>query len=173
MRKSNVTRAAEAAEIESIRRSLVSLRRLFQRRELAQLWSEAFGRRADVDYTDLRLLDAVRVAARDDAEPGATVGEVGRLLGLDPSRASRLVASGVRRGLLVRKASQGDARKVLLEITARGRVVAEKGSALTRSRIALALELGAFGDDETKRLAVLLERFVGSLLAPEGSARGR
>ena len=89
------TRATEPASVESIRHSLIALRRLFQRRELVQLWESAFGERSQLDYTDLRLLDAVRVAQASDSAQGATVGELARLLGVDPSRASRQVAQAV------------------------------------------------------------------------------
>src|SRR5688500_15771749 len=92
-------------QVESIRRSLVSLRRLFQRRELANLWASAFGQRSELDYFDVRLLDAVRVSSSNEGTSGATVGDVSRLLGIDPSRASRQVASAVRKGLLTRVAA--------------------------------------------------------------------
>ena len=153
--------------VESIRSSLVALRRLFQRRELVQLWASAFGERSQMDYTDLRLLDAIRVA-QAQSPGGATVGEVSRLLGVDPSRASRQVAKAVARGLLKRQAAQGDGRKVLLQITRRGAAVQEKGSTLTRSRIALALD--GWTDTEQARLATLLARFVERLLR-DGTAQ--
>src|SRR5215813_13806626 len=111
-------RKAHKSEVEAIRVSLVELRRLFQRRELVELWATAAGSTAGLDYTELRLLDAIRVAeARGN---GATVGDASRLLGVDPSRASRQVARAVAKGLLRRRAEQGDGRKVLLEVTARG-----------------------------------------------------
>lgn len=155
-------RPSEGQTVESIRRSLVALRRLFQRRELAELWASAFGDHSRLDYTDLRLLDAVRVSQPPDTSEGATVGEISRLLGVDPSRASRQVASAVAKGLLVRQASQGDGRKVVLRITSRGARLQAKGSAVTRRRIALALE--AWADADQVMLADLLDRFVAHLL---------
>ena len=127
---------ARETDIESIRRSLVGLRRVFQRKDLVGLWESAFGRHSKLDYLELKLLDAVRVAS----EGGATVGEVSNLLGVDPSRASRQVAAAVAKGLLERRASQGDARKVVLEVTARGAKLQQRGSDLTRARIELALK---------------------------------
>src|SRR5262245_19982811 len=91
--------SAHYGDIESIRRSLVGLRRIFQRKDLVGLWESAFGRHSKMDYSELKLLDAVRVASE-----GATVGEVSTLLGVDPSRASRQVARAVVKGLLARKA---------------------------------------------------------------------
>jgi DNA-binding MarR family transcriptional regulator len=154
MRKSS---NSQAATVETIRHSVVSLRRLFQRKELTQLWASAFGRHSKLDYGELRLLDAVRSGA-------TTVGDVGRLLGVDASRASRQVASAVKKGLLERRAEQRDARKVVLEVTASGQRLAEKGSQLTRDRIALAL--GGWSAAEKQRFAADLERFVRQLSAP-------
>jgi len=136
---------------EAIRQSLVDLRRLFQRRELPALWGAAA-----LDYNELRLLDAVRVA-----EP-ATVGDVARRLGIDPSRASRQVARAVRRGLLRRRAEQRDARKVVLEVTSRGRTVQVRGSDLTRARIEHAL--ARWTAREREQFVELFARFVAELV---------
>jgi DNA-binding MarR family transcriptional regulator len=151
--------------VESIRRSLVSLRRLFQRKELAEQWAAAYGERASLDYGDLRLLDAVRVAQASGE--GATVGAVSTLLGVDPSRASRVVAQAIAKGLLLRLAAQDDGRKVLLDITAKGLRLAEKGSEVSRSRIALALD--TWTESDRNRLSTLLGRLVDHL----AGARGR
>ena len=156
------TCATEPASVESIRQSLIALRRLFQRRELVQLWASAFGEHSQLDYTDLRLLDAVRVAQSSDSAEGATVGALSRLLGVDPSRASRQVAQAVTKGLLRRQAAQGDARKVVLQITPRGAALQNKGSTLTRSRIALAID--GWTRTEQAQLAKLLSRFVERML---------
>jgi DNA-binding MarR family transcriptional regulator len=164
---------ADTPEVESVRCSLVALRRLFQRRELAEMWASTFGDRARLDYGDLRLLDAVRVAQSSQVDAGATVGAMSQLLGIDPSRASRQVASAVSKGLLLRQAAQGDGRKVVLKITASGERLLAKGSAVSRSRIALALD--AWPDSERKRLAGLLDRFVQQLLleSPALSVKGK
>jgi DNA-binding MarR family transcriptional regulator len=162
---------ADSAEVESIRSSLVALRRLFQRRELAELWAHAFGDRAALDYADLRLLDAVRVAQSSTSPEGASVGDVSRLLGVDPSRASRQVGGAVRKGLLKRHAAQADARKVVLVITAAGARLLAKGSEVSRSRIALALDAWTVAD--RRRLAGLLDRFVDQLLLEHPARTGR
>ena len=148
--------------VESIRVSLVELRRLFQRRELAELWAAAAGGgRSRLDYGELRLLDAIRVAELK-RPAGANVGDVARLLGVDPSRASRQVARAVARGLLRRRAAQGDARQVVLSVTARGAALQARGSALTRARIALALQ--DWSAPDRARFAAQLARFVGAMV---------
>ena len=137
--------------VESIRRSLVTLRRLFQRKELAELWAAAFGEDTRLDYTELRLLDAVGIAAP------ATVGQIAQRLGIDPSRASRQVTAAIRRGLLRRRAEPGDARKVVVEVTAAGAALQRRGSELTRARIKLAL--GRWTAADRAAFAALFGRF--------------
>jgi DNA-binding MarR family transcriptional regulator len=141
--------------VEGIRRSLVTLRRMFQRKELAELWASAFGEATRLDYTELRLLDAVGLA-----EP-ATVGDIAQLLGIDPSRASRLVAAAIRRGHLRRRLEPGDARKVVVEITRAGAALQRKGSDLTRARIALAL--GDWSAADRAAFVKLFGRFTAAI----------
>lgn len=158
MRKSR-----DAAAVEEIRHSLVGLRRLFQRKELAQDWAAAFGKRSRLDYAELKLVDAVRTG-------GKTVGDVARLLGVDASRASRAVAAAVKKGVLRRTVTQDDARKVVIEVTAAGAKLAEKGSELTRTRIALALD--GWSQAQTARFAKEFAQFVASL-SPSPARRER
>ena len=151
-------RTAHSGEVEPIRVALVDLRRLFQRKELTALWGAA-----GLDYGDLRLLDAVGVAI---ARRGtATVGDVARLLGIDPSRASRQVARAVARDLLVRRAAQRDGRQVVLAITPRGTRLQAKGSALTRARIGDAI--AAWPVSDRRRFADQLARFVTAMVGSE------
>jgi len=146
--------------VDDIRLGLIELRRLFQRRELVELWESAFGRAATFDYADVRLLDAI-ASYRRGSDSGVTVGEVARALGVDPSRASREVSRAVKSGLLTRKSTQADGRRVELFITARGAAMQKKGSALTRARIDLALR--AFGSHERQQFAALFRRFVDAI----------
>jgi DNA-binding MarR family transcriptional regulator len=164
MRKSHIGNRPDHQTVEEIRIALVELRRLFQRKELAELWAAAAGHASvpGLDYAELRLLDAIRVA--ESRRPaGATVGDVARLLGVDPSRASRQVARAVAKGHLKRRAVQSDARKVVLEVTPRGARLQARGSALTRARIALALDV--WSDAERARFAHLFSRFVGAIVS--------
>jgi DNA-binding MarR family transcriptional regulator len=139
------------AHIEQIRVSLVTLRRMFQRKELAALWA---GDPA-LDYTELRLLDAVRIA-----QP-ATVGEVAQRLGIDPSRASRQVKAAIERGVLRRSVDARDGRKVVVEVTKAGAAVQQRGSNLTRDRIAMAVK--GWSTAEQERFARLFERFAAGM----------
>lgn len=123
------------------------------------MWASAFGKQSKLDYTELRLLDAVRVSG----DGGATVGEVAVRLGVDPSRASRQVARAVGRGVLGRHAVQDDGRKVVVRVTAAGAKLQARGSELTRSRISLAIDGWSAADRE--RFAVLFDRFAQAMLA--------
>jgi DNA-binding MarR family transcriptional regulator len=150
-------RKAHTSGVEQVRIALVELRRLFQRKELTALWGAA-----QLDYSDLRLLDAVQVAL---ARRGtASVGDVARLLGIDASRASRQVARAVARGLLERKAAQGDGRKVVLAVTAKGARLQGKGSDVTRARIARAI--ATWPELDRARFVSMLAQFVSAMVPP-------
>lgn len=76
-----------------------------------------------LELSHLDVLDAVR---RAEMAGEVTVGAIAEILRIDPSRASRIVAEMVTRGVLRRKASQADARRIVVVITALGRkLVAE------------------------------------------------
>jgi DNA-binding MarR family transcriptional regulator len=76
-----------------------------------------------LELSHLDVLDAVR---RAETAGEVTVGAIAEILRIDPSRASRIVAEMVTRGVLRRKASQADARRIVVVITALGRkLVAE------------------------------------------------
>jgi DNA-binding MarR family transcriptional regulator len=144
--------------IEAIRGALIDLRRLLQRRDLVRLWAKAVGGDAKLDYAELRLLDAVRVASG----AGTTVGHIATILGIDPSRASRQVARAVKKGLLRRAAAQTDGRKVLLEITPRGAQQQTAGGNLTRARIERAVATWSARD--RAQFATLFARFASGML---------
>lgn len=160
MRKARIS--ATEATAEAIRVPLVELRRLFQRRDLTAMWAAAAGKTAaGLDYGDLRLLDAIRVAEAQRGGSGATVGDVSRLLGVDPSRASRQVARAVSRGLLERRVDQRDGRKVVVAVAGRGARLQARGSDLTRARIELAI--ASWSDADRARFAALFARFAAAM----------
>ena len=68
-----------------------------------------------LELSHLDVLDAVR---RAETSGEVTVGAIAEILRIDPSRASRIVAEMVTRGVLRRKASQADARRIVVAITA-------------------------------------------------------
>jgi DNA-binding MarR family transcriptional regulator len=110
------------------------------------------------------------VDAVDEGPPAAgeqvTVGLVAERLGIDPSRASRLVAASIQSGHLVRVASQRDGRRIGLELTGAGREVLE---ATQRFRYAMfAKAMHDWTDDERTEFARLLTRFTSAFIEATG-----
>lgn len=76
-----------------------------------------------LELSHLDVLDAIR---RAEGAGEVTVGTIAEILRIDPSRASRIVAEMVTRGVLRRKASQADARRIVVVLTALGqRLISE------------------------------------------------
>jgi MarR family transcriptional regulator, lower aerobic nicotinate degradation pathway regulator len=82
----------------------------------------------DLSLIQTRLLGVLR-----DRQP--TMNELGRLLGLDKSSVSGLVARAQRRGLVTRAVSANDRRAFHVSITDTGRQLAEQGAARFSERI--------------------------------------
>jgi DNA-binding MarR family transcriptional regulator len=144
--------------VRSIDRTMSRLRRNLSRRIVGRLALRDVGLAAELAHLD--VVEAVVHPPEGDRRP-ATVGVVAERLGIDPSRASRIVADAVRVGIVRRAASQDDARRVGIELTPKGRAVVES---LLRHRAAVFDE--AMRDWEPSEIAVfapLLERFVTTL----------
>ncbi len=147
--------AAEAiaridATMGRIRRNIV--RREFGRQILAEIGS-------DLEVAHMDVLGSIwgspghgRGGREDD-----TVGLVAERLGTDPSRASRLVSEVVELGYARRTASQGDARRICLELTEQGRGLME-AIRTTKWRL-FAASLGQWSEAELVEFAKLLDRF--------------
>ena len=81
-----------------------------------------------IDLPQLDVLMAIHADARefDDAEDETMVGTVAARLGIDPSRASRLVADLIRSGHLRRAVSQTDARRTIVQLIDTGAATVAK-----------------------------------------------
>lgn len=108
------------------------------------------------------VLDAV------DEGPGGTgavtVSGVAERMGLDASRASRLVAAAVASGHVTRVAAQEDGRRVGLELTAQGRALIDRIHHFRQQRFADVMS--TWTPAERAEFARLLTRFT----APEPEA---
>src|SRR3954470_9874810 len=112
----------EAAEaIVEIDAAMTRIRKGMMRRE------SAIAILADLDPgLDLPMLDVMSAVMHwhpendADAIREVTVGTVAERMGIDPSRASRLVADVVEAGYIRRVASQQDSRRIVLEPTDKG-----------------------------------------------------
>ena len=116
--------------LAAVEEAMVRMRRAIARRRLI----------CGPDGTDalpFAVVDAVE-AGPDAAGDDVTVGAVAERLGLDPSQASRLVAQAIAAGLVLRRASQADARRIGLALTQAGRTLIERKH---RARRAFAAQL--------------------------------
>lgn len=134
-----------------------AIRRLPERRAI-----EALG--LDLDVARLDVLTAIQppestfgCARAGDADEETMVATVAARLGIDPSRASRLVSDVIASGHARRGASQRDARRTVVELTDKGR------AAVTEVR---AIKIGMLGEalagwprEDVERFIPLLERF--------------
>lgn len=114
----------------------------------------------DLDVPRLDVLTAILAPhgafdCRGQDEP--TVGTIAQRLGIDPSRASRLIGDLIASGHVRRAVSQQDARRTVVVLTDAGRAAAE---AVRATKIGL---LAAFLEDwteaEIETFLPLLERF--------------
>ena len=139
---------------------MMRIRRSQTRRTLGRLATRDVGQNVD-----LAQLDVVFAVDEGPARPGEelTVGLVAERLGIDPSRASRMVAGAIRAGWLRRVASQADGRRIHLELTEAGREVAQ---AAHRSRQTLYDRLmHDWSERDRRELARLLTKFTGAIVS--------
>jgi DNA-binding MarR family transcriptional regulator len=164
MRSPEPTRRREAPTLAAIERAMVRIRRSQTRRTLGRLATRELGQAVDPAQ-----LDVVFAVDEGPDQPGqeVTVGLVAERLGIDPSRASRVVAAAIRAGHVRRVASQADGRRIRLELTEAGREVAR---AAHRSRQALYDRLmQGWPERDRRELARLLTRFTDALVHTVGS----
>lgn len=143
--------AAIDAVMVRIRRGM--LRRDFGRQVLAKL-------DPTLEVAHLDVIGAIGHHPAWDAGGGAeevTVGLIAQRLGIDPSRASRVVADVVDRGYARRVASQQDARRICLELTPKG---AKFGEAVRQNKWnVFARSLGQWNEADLITFANLFDRF--------------
>lgn len=107
---------------------------------------------------ELSHLDVLDVVRRAEATGEVTVGTIAEMVRIDPSRASRIVADMVTRGVLRRKASQADARRIVVVLTALGQRLLSEIQAQKYSVIG-----SIFADwtpEEVESFSLLFDRYV-------------
>jgi DNA-binding MarR family transcriptional regulator len=107
--------AVEDENLLRIGQVMTRLRLMTGRRMIGRLAIQNVAPGLELSHLD--VLDAVR---RSEEAGEVTVGTVADALRIDPSRASRIVADMVTRGVLRRKASQADARRIVVVLTTLG-----------------------------------------------------
>lgn len=99
------------------------------------------------------------------ADGPRTVTELAELIGVDQPRASRLVAFGVKAGVLRKAQDPADARRAIVELTDAGREAI--AAARARRRGSLDRGLASFTPEEAEQFATYLERFVAGWSAED------
>jgi DNA-binding MarR family transcriptional regulator len=151
-------RRADSADDEAlaaVEHAFVRIRRGMSRRNLGAWMMRELG--GEVELSHLGVVDAVEEGPDASGGP-VTVGMVGERMGIDPSRASRVVASALQAGYVERVASQADGRRVGLRLTDAGRALAESAHRFRQRAFAGAMQ--GWTDDERRDFARLLTKFV-------------
>ncbi|HEY8545898.1 MAG TPA: MarR family transcriptional regulator [Acidimicrobiales bacterium] len=144
--------------VVAVERAMVKIRRSQARRALGPPMLAAIADRLglQLDYGMTSVVDAVEEPAPDGGD--VTVGLVAERLGLDASRASRLVASAVAAGLVRREASQEDGRRSHLTLTDLGQRVLEVEQDVRRRN--MADRMADWSAADRRAFAELITRFV-------------
>jgi len=133
---------SHALELDAI---LQAWRRRVQKRELGQMALQELGLPLDLPKLDVMI--AIWAPSNEfsgDREGETMVATIAARLGIDPSRASRLVTELIAEGFAERAVSQQDARRTIVTLT-------EKGSAVVNAvRTIKFLILGSFLSDWTE-----------------------
>jgi len=144
-----------------VEQAMVAIRRRQSRRSLARRAEYEHGLAVSAAVTE--VLDIVE--ANNDSGQQTTVTGLGRHLGLDQPRASKLAGQAITAGLLRRVADQHDGRRSLLELTAGGRAYLDRVHQYRRSQFARAMS--GWTDQERETFAGLLTRFMTALGQPD------
>jgi len=118
---------ADGRVIDAVKRVdalLQNWRRRVVKRELSHVAISDLGLKLDLAQLD--VLAAIEAPVHEFGETGGEetmVSTVAARIGIDPSRASRLIADLVDDGYAERVASQADSRRTLIRLTDKGRAV--------------------------------------------------
>ena len=143
-------------ELTAIEQAMVRIRRGQTRRTLARVTVQEHGAEA-VNAALFGVVDAVE----EGPDGEVSVGLVAQRLGIDPSRASRLVARAVGAGYVRRAATQHDGRVSPLALTPAGKRYAEAVHRSRREHFDAAMR--GWTAAERSEFARLLSRFVAGL----------
>jgi DNA-binding MarR family transcriptional regulator len=158
-----------AKAVAAIDAVMGKVRRSIQRRDFGRLILARVDPSLEVSHLDAIIAIAQNPVVSNGPQDEVTVGIIAERLGIDPSRASRISADIVERGYAFRVASQLDARRICLQLTARGErfVTAVRQ---TKWRI-FAGSLAQWDEQDLVTFAALLERFAGWAIDEAGMRR--
>ncbi|WP_423980049.1 MarR family winged helix-turn-helix transcriptional regulator [Ilumatobacter sp.] len=145
---------AKPDSVQLVADALLTLRRRQRRGHLA----------GSAPLDQIHIAEIADVVASHD-QP-VTVGDVARELMIDPSQASRRVASSVDASIVVRVPVQHDGRLSGLRLTRKGRSLV--GDVQQRRRIAVEEPMQSWTQTDRQQLATLLTRLVNDLEPDQG-----
>jgi DNA-binding MarR family transcriptional regulator len=140
-------------DIVHIGQVMTRMRLLMGRRLIGRLAVQNVAPGLELSHLD--VLDAVK---RAETTGEVTVGTIAEILRIDPSRASRIVAEMVTRGVIRRKASQADARRIVVVITALGRKLLPEIKAQKLAIVQSIVE--DWPAEEVEAFAALFDKFI-------------
>jgi DNA-binding MarR family transcriptional regulator len=140
-------------DILRIGQAMTRMRLMTGRRLIGRLAIQSVAPGLELSHLD--VLDAVR---RAQTSGEVTVGTIAEMLRIDPSRASRVVADMVGRNVLRRRASQADARRIVVVMTSIGQGLL---SEIQAQKQAIISEIVAdWPEQDIEAFAVLFDRFI-------------
>ncbi|NLR99356.1 MarR family transcriptional regulator [Rhizobium sp. P38BS-XIX] len=145
----------ENEDLLRIGQAMTRMRLLTGRRMIGRLAIQSVAPGLELSHLD--VLDVVR---RAEAAGEVTVGTIAEMLRIDPSRASRIVADMVARGVLRRKASQADARRIVVVLTALGQRLLSEIQAQKHSVIDSIF--ADWASEDIERFSLLFDRYITS-----------
>lgn len=149
--------------LADVDRAMLRIRRSQTRRSLSRLAERERG--CPPDHSVIAVADAVDEGPPCQGEE-VTVGLVAERLGIDPSRASRLVTSAIDAGHVRRVASQRDGRRIGLELTEAGRDALDVAQRFRQAMIGRAMR--GWTERERTEFVRLFGRFTDAFLDATG-----
>ena len=153
MKPAETDPATDEPGILRIGQSMTRMRLMTGRRLIGRLAIQSVAPGLELSHLD--VLDAVR-RAQEDGE--VTVGTIAEMMRIDPSRASRIVADMVGRNILRRKASQADARRIIVVMTPLGQKLLSEISAQKRAFVSTVVK--DWNPEEIEIFGELFEKFI-------------
>lgn len=143
-------------DIGRIGAAMAKMRLLVGRRYIGRMAIARLG--AGLELSHLDLLSIVNRLGRDRE---VTIGIVAEHMRIDHSRASRVVAELVKRGVLRREVSQEDARRTIVTLTEDGMAMIEQVHAIKHEVLTTALS--DWTTEELAAFASLYNRFLTNM----------
>lgn len=158
MTESGTEKTPDALSVERIGQAMSRMRIMIGRRVVGRVALQNVA--PDLDISHIDVLDVIKRVERDSE---VTVGTIAERMRIDPSRASRVVADMVERGVLRREASQADARRIVVVLTPLGLKLLEEIRAVKLAAVAEIVADWPQADIET--FSRLFETFIGGFEA--------